>query len=152
MIDHKSITQLNTSETALLYWHAVIQQKEWQCCAAVRADAWEALCPAGKAVGCIVISWGGKITTLKPHNLLPHPERTPVLQKNPLTAKIDRRDISPARIIWMKHDLRFFPQTTAEENQPVICFVTKDLLGNHFISRQNQEINSSFNPNVHIQF
>ena len=33
-------------------------------------------CPSGKAVGCIVISWLGKITTLKPHNLLPHPVRT----------------------------------------------------------------------------
>ena len=33
-------------------------------------------CPPGKAVGCIVISWLGKITTLKPHNLLPHPVRT----------------------------------------------------------------------------
>ena len=34
-------------------------------------------CPPGKAVGCIVISWLGNITTLKPHNLLPHPVRTP---------------------------------------------------------------------------
>lgn len=39
--------------------------------------------PSRKAVGCIVIFRGGNITTLKPHNLLPHPAGTRVWEGPP---------------------------------------------------------------------
>lgn len=56
------------------------------CCARGRTLRGTSLGPSRKAVGCIVIFRGGNITTLKPHNLLPHPAGTRLWEGPPSAA------------------------------------------------------------------